>query len=523
MNKNKTIDKPQINVKNQPMSKKIGFFSVILLVIGSSIGAGIFLKNGEILGNVQGSIVLAIIAWVIAIISILAMGLTLTEICSSSETNNQGIIGWVKTFNNRFFYKGAKNFMAFLYLPINFFVMPLYAIMTIQDAFGFSLPWWGILLIAFAIFAWFNFMSGLSTWAANIQNWVITSVKFLPLIFAALIGFILLATGQISGPVNPILPDPNGQYITNTPLFSQLNPVLGIFASVPAVFFAFDGFYATAGLQSQMKEPKKISMSMTIGLAAVAFIDILISVSLLLSSTNGKIGGIQWLQDNKWLMSTINVLIGFGILGIINGFAVYTPRFYEDLVLTKELPFSDKFINKLNPNKPFVGATISFILTTLIFIVFGLIGSLAYIDVNSYGSMYGDKAVGSLYSFGDLMANWTSILAFYCIVLATIGCLINRKTKKVKVKKDKYFIPSALVSVSIVGLGLLFIVIQTFANVPLVVGYVNNNAYNSIQQGQDALIGVIMTLIILFAYLFIMYSESFVLLIKDKKIKKYIK
>jgi hypothetical protein len=48
----------------QVVSKKksIGFVSAISLVIGSSIGAGIFIKNHEILNNVHGSVALAILA-----------------------------------------------------------------------------------------------------------------------------------------------------------------------------------------------------------------------------------------------------------------------------------------------------------------------------------------------------------------------------------------------------------------------------------------------------------------------------
>jgi hypothetical protein len=53
--------KSSVSLKHQPTKAKISFFSSILLVIGSSIGAGIFLKNGEILQNVDGSIVLAML------------------------------------------------------------------------------------------------------------------------------------------------------------------------------------------------------------------------------------------------------------------------------------------------------------------------------------------------------------------------------------------------------------------------------------------------------------------------------
>jgi amino acid transporter len=49
------------NIKDSSSKKKIGFFSVILLVVGSCIGAGIFFKNKSILADAQGSIVLAII------------------------------------------------------------------------------------------------------------------------------------------------------------------------------------------------------------------------------------------------------------------------------------------------------------------------------------------------------------------------------------------------------------------------------------------------------------------------------
>lgn len=52
--------KHESNKKNK--NKKIGFFSAILLVIGSCIGAGIFFKSGTILNNVHQSLALAISA-----------------------------------------------------------------------------------------------------------------------------------------------------------------------------------------------------------------------------------------------------------------------------------------------------------------------------------------------------------------------------------------------------------------------------------------------------------------------------
>ena len=76
-------------------------------------------------------------------------------------------------------------------------------------------------------------------------------------------------------------------------MFSQLYPALGLVGSIPAIVFSFDGFYASAGIQSEMEKPEKTSSAMTIGLLVVSTLDILISISLLLASTNGKINGIK--------------------------------------------------------------------------------------------------------------------------------------------------------------------------------------------------------------------------------------
>jgi amino acid transporter len=52
----------KISVSDLPKKKQLGFMSCILVVVGACIGAGIFFKNGSILNNTQGSIVLSVIS-----------------------------------------------------------------------------------------------------------------------------------------------------------------------------------------------------------------------------------------------------------------------------------------------------------------------------------------------------------------------------------------------------------------------------------------------------------------------------
>jgi amino acid transporter len=103
-------------------------------------------------------------------------------------------------------------------------------------------------------------------------------VKFIPLAFAAIIGYVVVGTGGVPSSVAHVVVDSNSGPRT----FNSLTPFLGIMASIPAIFFAYDGFYTTAGIQTEMKDPKKVSMVMTVGLLIVSAIDILISISLLI-------------------------------------------------------------------------------------------------------------------------------------------------------------------------------------------------------------------------------------------------
>jgi len=107
-------------------------------------------------------------------------------------------------------------------------------------------------------------------------------------------------------------------------------------------------------------------------------------------------------------LSVVNVLIAFGVLGIINGFAIYNSRYYEDLIREHQLPFYDKLENKLNPNKPIVGTIYGYGLFLTMFIICTIVGVFGYTDTNgyaytSYFATYSN--ICSLYSFVDLMAN----------------------------------------------------------------------------------------------------------------------
>ncbi len=530
---NKTIGNQQVSIA-EVKNKKIGFFSAILLVIGSSIGAGVFLKNGEVLTNVGGSYVLTIIAWIFSIIGVICMGLSLAEVSSANISGNLGVVGWVKTFCNKFLYKASKNFMAFIYLPLNFFLMPYYAIMMFQDAFGWQTEWFVVALISFVFTMWFLFVSGISSYAGNIQNWIITSVKFIPLVFAVFAGFVVAAiNGNPMGGTTP-LPDIKQTHKTFV-LLSGATGILGVIGSVPAIAFSFDGFYTAAGMQSEMREPQKTPKALVIGLLLVAIIDILVAISLLIGTGNSNLGRINGLDNiPAWLISIIEILIAIGVLGIINSFAIYNPRYFEELIKIGDLPCPIKYKNRLDSNRPYVGLVYSGIITVAFFITLTLIGAFGYSDIMHYadaeltpffggehvlGYSVNGNRLNQLYSFVDLMANWTSILVFLCVLFPMAGCLINRKTKKIDVKPVKGFVPTTLISLIIIGLGMVFVIVSTFANIFLTASWakdigqkIPNESGKLVIYTQEMwnieMLGSVMTLVVLIIFLCICIIPS---------------
>lgn len=522
--------------KTEVTKKKISFVSAIFLVIGSTIGAGIFLKNGEVLGNVGGSAWLALISWVLSIFGVICMGVSLAEIASANTNSNLGIISWVQAFCHKYLFKISKYFMALIYLPLNFFLMPYYVVMQFQDAFGWQTQWWVSALIAFGITAWFFIASGLSSKLGNAQNWVVTCVKFIPLAFCIICGITLAICGQGAG---------SGKWAewgTWTSLgtharLAQMFPLMGIVGSIPAIIFSYDGFYSAAGIQSEMEEPKKTPAALVAGLVIVSVINLLIAVSLLLGAENGRVNELAWFNNNNahWVIGVIQILIGFGVLGIINGFAMYNPLYYQDLIKLGELPFSDRLQHKLaTQKKNWVGLIYAGIITLVFFVIFTLIGALAYSDVNGYGTtpmtmMTGATAatlgydsttnhLNTLYSFVDLMANWTSIIAFLCLVFAIIGAMKNRKSNKINVTKVRGFWFCSIASTIIISIAILFIIVAAFADLGIIStswlhdarngGYFITNTAGHIEwidygmnEWNVDLLGAIMTIVVLFIFI----------------------
>lgn len=499
--------------------KKISFIGAILLIISSCIGSGIFFKSESVLSLNSGSFIFSLISWIISSIAVICMAIALIEIVSKGSDNlssdNLSLIGWAKKFNNSFIFRCCKNFMFFIYMPLEYFYLPYYTIISLQNmlkgfgvgfSFGTSNDWVIWMIIGMLISSWFIFTSGINTKIGDIQNKIMLSLKFIPIISIVILGMVIMSKNGVDINLFP------KKSIEDPTSFYQIWPGFGMFLSLSAIFFAYDGFYFAAGIQKEMKEPKKTPKAILFGLLIVTFVYLTIAIVMSIASTtgsfNGESGFENFLRTNNlsWLFGILNLLIACSVIGSLNGFTMWATRLTENLIIDNELPFSKKLVSKINPNKPIVGAIYVFCLSTIAMFFLSLIGGLSYIpndyldsNGNSLYDSVGYFSAAKLFTFTNLMSSWASIFAFTFIILILIGGLLNRKSNRVDVERNKYFIPTSIISIIIVGLSLTSTIVQPFVNLFLINGNMDINQK----------ISRVMLVVVLFIFLSITIIPSF--------------
>lgn len=424
--------------------RKISYFSVMVLVVAGTIGAGIFFKNRTLNQMAQGHFGIVMATWGVGIFGMLAIALALVEVTSAQKTN-KGMLEWTKLFTPAWFHKSSSNYIKWVYGPLTCLTMPLYVVNALEDA-GIQLSSEiAVLGLSFIIFMWFMITNLISLKFAEVSQWVTTIIQLAPLLVLPIIGF--ANAGDIEG-TGTIL----NKGTEASKGLTGASPWLATIAGISAISFAYDGFYAAAAVRNEMKEPQKIGKGLAGGVILISLIYLFITIGFQVAG-NGNIYGMQKFMSDP-IFKMFNAFVAIGIMGIVNSFIISLPRTYADmtnesdskeLVFTQKLLFGKEFNIKSYKQRFFTGWTFLLVTTTLAFLILGPIGAYGYTK-DGYGSEYGGN---HSYQFADLLTNFTSLLIFIIISTVLLGAIINRKTKKVDVIKSKAFIPLAITSVII--------------------------------------------------------------------------
>lgn len=403
-------------------ANKIGLIYSISILVGTVVGVGIFLKNGNIFLENGNNPIGVIIAWIIAALISLCAAWSFSEI-GSSGTDHEGLGRWCKKFISPKFGKIISMIQPFFYYIVISFSISMYGSEILFSLFDFdkSIHFSIIMIVGFLIFLSFLLLNFLSLNVSKKLQLSLSFLKIIPIIMVIIVGIIY----AIKFP-NLSLFNPNNNQ-------SNLS-FTSIIISLPSILFAFDSFTGVGNLSLEIKNPKKnIPLTIVIGMGLVVILYLLITISLIFTGQGNSLNIFGNLFSDPHSANIFKLVFTFfllvSVLGVINGFSAISIRACSSLVennLIYKANDFDKFVNtkifKKQQNNS-TGFIYNLIFYSILFIIIFIPSSINNTD-----------------AYMDGITNFPTTIFFGIYGIAIIGGIWNRKTKKIETKKVKGFL-----------------------------------------------------------------------------------
>ncbi|WP_268912537.1 APC family permease [Lentilactobacillus sp. SPB1-3] len=335
------------------LDRNIGLWSALSLVIGTIIGAGVFVRQSAVLDE-AGSTTMGLLAWLAGGILTLTAGLTIAEIASQLPQTGGLYVYMEKIYGEIWgFLSGWMQII--IYGPAMIASLGAYLAILLSDFFGFSASW-NVPIAITAVVA-VGLLNLLSNRYGSIFAIITTICKLIPIV--ALIVF-----GLFFGNQNAL-----GQSI------STVHASAGSFGvAILATLFAFDGWILVANLGGEIKNPRKLlPQAITYGILAVLAIYVLVSFGVYRAIPVDQIhslgtSAIPYIATHAFgemggKILSIGIIIS--IVGCMNGKIMTFPRIMYAMAKKHQLPFS-KALGYLHPKShaPIVSIVVEMVIVS---------------------------------------------------------------------------------------------------------------------------------------------------------------
>jgi basic amino acid/polyamine antiporter, APA family len=302
------------------LERTLSLRDLILLIIGTVIGSGIFIVPGAVLRQVQGSVGLAMLVWLVGGILSLLGALTYGELAARSPKAG-GIYIYIRD--------GFSPLLAFLYGWTLFFVISTGAMATLAVAFSTYLSEIVRLtpslrkLIAAGMIAIVTVVNVLGTRrSSDLQNWT-TAVKVGAILIMS--ATLLVLGRDFRG---------NGATLWTTQAGASLASGFGL--AMIGVLWAYEGWqYVTFSAGETLNPQRTFPRALVIGSAALIGIYLLANLAYI-----AALGPTKAAQTDSIAATAVTAVIGPGAAKLIalailisifsaaNGVALTAPRVY---------------------------------------------------------------------------------------------------------------------------------------------------------------------------------------------------
>ena len=226
------------------LQKKYGLFTAISMVVGIVIGSGVFFKAEKVLKATGGNMPLGIVAWGIVGLIMIVCSYVFATLATRHEKVN-GVVDYAEVMVGKRFGYFVGWFMAIIYQPtltsVLAWVSARYTCVLLNwDITGGSC----MTIAAFYLIAIYA-LNALSPVLAGRFQVTTTVIKLIPLVLMAVTGTVI---GLRSG-----LTMENFSRVAD----AGVNAGGGLFASVVAVAFAYEGWIVATSINAEIRDSKK--------------------------------------------------------------------------------------------------------------------------------------------------------------------------------------------------------------------------------------------------------------------------
>lgn len=457
-------------------ASKIGLFTAVMMIFGTLVGIGIFFKNYSVFNNNHGNPIGILLSWVIAIILVMSIALSFCEISSVKLQNKaDGFGGWSQRFLKHGLGRYNKLGYSLIFYTVNTFAIMFFTGEGCLNCFaGFGgeagafdfgkLTTLYVFLAAGGLFTLFIFLNIFASKGMTKFSNASGIIKFIPIAAVVILGITFGILNNGGGLWS-------GHWFAHDASDMASSPdIVGIITSIPSILFAFEGYLVVGNIACDMEKPEKnVPLSMVLALIIVSSLYLVITIGCMTAGTGNVYQLMEICFDKGTLAGNIctnilSIFIFICIIGVLNAITFTGMRAFQ-ASCEEDILFKGRALFNKKPNSKLFAGGIWFLIAVGVWWVATLIPSFI---LNT------DQIVDA--------CSYIMIISLYVLyVFVMIKALINRKTKKVEVRKIKVFIPTCCIAL----FGCLFIIIfcgfYKFLAVPIHLGLTQgwNNPYEN--------------------------------------------
>lgn len=226
------------------LKKKYGLFTAIAMVVGIVIGSGVFFKAEAVLKATSGNMPMGIAAWLIVGFIMIVCSYTFATMATKYEKVN-GIVDYAEmTVGKKYgYYVGW--FMATIYNPTLTSVLAWVSARFTCVLLGWDIAGGSCMAISCFYLVGSYALNSLSPVLAGKFQVTTTAIKLIPLLLMAVAGTLIGLS--------------NGMTVQNFTHAAETGSSAGggLFASVVAVAFAYEGWIIATSINAELKDSKK--------------------------------------------------------------------------------------------------------------------------------------------------------------------------------------------------------------------------------------------------------------------------